>query len=193
MEESGAMPDKPHNQGHRPGGQLDQLLGEHLMFALTQAGTLTPQAAALLGEATRNMLGAVISQRPEVMASAAQMSNAALLLRVRGQIDRDLLLPGLSPGALAVKVGLSRRKLYHLFEAEGGVARYILGRRLDRARACLCAGEGPSIKRIAFDHGFSSESQFSRAFKQRFGRPPREVLLNGAARSGRAPEASRFA
>jgi AraC-like DNA-binding protein len=71
---------------------------------------------------------------------------------------------------------ISRATLYRLFEDEGGVAAYILSRRLDRCRAILGASTGrdPSISELAFNHGFVSVAHFSRAFRRRFGIAPRD-------------------
>ncbi len=102
--------------------------------------------------------------------------NLALLCRVKAFIQRELLSPDLSPNWIARNVGLSRRKLYYLFEPEGGVRRYIQAQRLKGALQALRAGgEGYKVKSAAFDFGFTSEAHFSRSFKRLFGFNPREA------------------
>jgi AraC-like DNA-binding protein len=104
-------------------------------------------------------------------------------------IDRHLMDDRLSPESLPRQFKMSRATLYRLFEDEGGVAAYILGRRLDRCRALLAAdvtGQ-QTIGEIAFGHGFASDAHFSRAFRRRFGMAPRDArgthLLQSAALS----------
>jgi AraC-like DNA-binding protein len=92
-------------------------------------------------------------------------------------IDRHLMDDRLSPESLPRQLRMSRATLYRLFADEGGVAAYILGRRLDRCRALLAADSAGarSIGDIAFSHGFASDAHFSRAFRRRFGMTPREA------------------
>ena len=73
-------------------------------------------------------------------------------------------------------LGLSRSALYWLFEPYGGVAAYLLERRLARVRALLAdRREHRRISELAFAHGFASEAHFSRAFRRCFGLTPSDV------------------
>jgi AraC-like DNA-binding protein len=158
-------------------GPMSILFGEHLRQVLREAmlTAIRPDIASHVATSTRRLAGALILQNPDAMAAVAPQLNAALLQRVRGLIDDTLFAADLTPEWLASEIGISRRKLYSLFEPTGGVARYILNKRLDRTRTCLAAPGPPSVKQVAFGHGFASESQFSRAFKQRYACSPREL------------------
>ncbi|WAP71367.1 AraC family transcriptional regulator [Jiella pelagia] len=88
-------------------------------------------------------------------------------------------------------MGLSRSTLYRLFEPFGGVAAYILERRLEQAYRAL--GDSRDLRligTIAHGLGFAGESQFSRSFRQRFGRTPSEVrrLARDGAGTGEGGE-----
>ncbi|MGY5778515.1 helix-turn-helix transcriptional regulator [Rhizobium sp. LEGMi135b] len=86
----------------------------------------------------------------------------------------------LTPDRICREVGLSRAKLYQLFEGSGGVMRQIQRRRLHRAYQMLANPNRPQphIAEIAWRHGFSNEKYFYRLFKTEFGHTPRETLEN---------------
>ncbi|MEX0345417.1 MAG: GlxA family transcriptional regulator [Rhizobiaceae bacterium] len=76
----------------------------------------------------------------------------------------------LSIGEIARAVDISQRQMERLFKAQTGVSpvRYYLDVRLDRARGLVTQTELPIVD-IAVACGFSSNAQFSRAYKNRFG------------------------
>jgi AraC-like DNA-binding protein len=92
-------------------------------------------------------------------------------------IDQHLSEPGLQTETLVEAFGLSRAKLYRLFEDIGGVSNYIRRRRLAAASLYLAspAHKAWRISQIAFACGFSSEENFSRNFKTQFGLTPRDA------------------
>ena len=65
---------------------------------------------------------------------------------------------------------------YRAFEVEGGIAKIIRGKRLDRAYRILVdePGRHVSLKEIAYRCGFHDGTQF-KAFKARFGMSPRDA------------------
>lgn len=69
---------------------------------------------------------------------------------------------------------MSRSVLYSLFASDGGVAKYIQSRRLGWASRLLTEDRDLSIAEISDLCCFSSESQFSRAFRTAFGVAPRD-------------------
>ncbi len=116
---------------------------------------------------------------------AGASPHATLRAKALAYIDAHLLSESLTPIRLAEAIGVSRRKLYQLFEPEGGVAKEIMARRLEHAHKVL--GDPAAyrrIKEVAYSHGFESDAHFSRCFKQRFGYSPSDL----AARS-RGPAA----
>jgi AraC-like DNA-binding protein len=93
---------------------------------------------------------------------------------VRNQIGN----PSLKPETIANALGVSRAKLYRLLEPYGGVRNLISRVRLDESLKTLADASPDSvvIADVALRHGFTSAAQFSRAFRARFGRAPREIL-----------------
>jgi AraC-like DNA-binding protein len=93
-------------------------------------------------------------------------------------IDANLANPQLGPDEIAEAAHLSRASLYRLLSTEGGIRAVLLQRRLDHAlRLMLADGQDErSLMDIATCCGFGGTSQFSRAFRARFGEPPRQYI-----------------
>jgi AraC-like DNA-binding protein len=91
-------------------------------------------------------------------------------------IDAQLGNAGLGPDEIADAAHLSRASLYRLLAAEGGIRAVLLQRRLDEALRLLLTDnkDERSLTDIAKRCGFGGTSQFSRAFRARFGLPPRQ-------------------
>lgn len=91
-------------------------------------------------------------------------------------IDDNIREERLRPEWIAGETGMSVRSLYRMFADKGlVVAQYIRNRRLDFcAEAIRHAGEDEKLAGIGFSWGFTDQSHFSTAFKQRFGLTPGE-------------------
>ena len=88
-------------------------------------------------------------------------------------VERHLADRDLSAETIATELGISRSLLYRAFLRDGGVARFVQQRRLERVRDALRRqGETRSIATLAYAYGFASEQHFNRAFRTAFGRPP---------------------
>lgn len=89
----------------------------------------------------------------------------------------------MTPESLAKEFRISRSQIYRMFAPYGGVARYIVERRLRRSLRMLTQPlfNRMSIGAIGFACGFSSESHFSRAFRNRYGTSPSESRAAGLA------------
>jgi AraC-like DNA-binding protein len=93
-------------------------------------------------------------------------------------IDAHLGNAQLGPDEIADAVNVSRASLYRLLAAEGGIRAVLLKRRLDQALRLMLADnkDERSLADIVKCCGFGGTSQFSRAFRARFGSPPRQYL-----------------
>ena len=94
------------------------------------------------------------------------------LLRVVGAMEMNLEVP-LSREQLAEEAGISLRQLERLFHAHvgHGIHHHYRWLRLERARKLLRETSLPVLE-VALTTGFSSASQFTRAYAQTFGEPP---------------------
>jgi AraC-like DNA-binding protein len=145
--------------------------GVESLFQTIDRLTLVEAGAALDGLITTaaGMLEGDLARRAERDSSGDQLLDKALAF-----IDRNLARSDLAPALVEKSLPLSRSSLYRLFEPLGGVRNAILERRLERAMRVLLSGTAakPPLRAIARDHGFSSEEQYSRAFRSRFGTTP---------------------
>jgi AraC-like DNA-binding protein len=91
-------------------------------------------------------------------------------------IDAHLGNAQLGPDEIAQAANLSRASLYRLLAAEGGIRTVLVKRRLNQALQLMLADntEERPLADIARRCGFGGMSQFSRAFRARFGAPPRQ-------------------
>lgn len=87
---------------------------------------------------------------------------------IEANLDRPLTLAD-----LADQAHLSPWHFARLFRVSFGEPphRYVMGRRLERARRRLLAGD-VKILAVALDSGFADQSQFTRAFRRHFGVTP---------------------
>jgi AraC-like DNA-binding protein len=94
-------------------------------------------------------------------------------------IDAHLSNAQLGPDEIAEAANVSRASLYRLLSAEGGIRAVLLTRRLDEALRLMMADhkDQRSLADIARCCGFGGTSQLSRAFRARFGVPPRQYLV----------------
>ena len=98
---------------------------------------------------------------------------AAQLESVRQFVGRNLQRAELTPASVARAVGVSVRQLHLLFEPTGTTfARYVLQRRLERARQFLVLQPGRPILDIALACGIESSTVFYRGFRQAYGVTP---------------------
>lgn len=113
------------------------------------------------------------------MVLGARAGDARSQLRAaQSFIETHLTERDLSAGRVAAAIGVSERQVSRVFGEHGGVARWITDRRLDLARDMLTAAVPGtvSVGDVARNCGFSSQSYFARAFRQRFERTPMDVL-----------------
>jgi AraC family transcriptional regulator len=102
---------------------------------------------------------------------------------------------GLRLEEVARAAGLSPFHFHRVFQALMGetLADFVKRLRLERALVMMCHGAGgaggrrPSLTRVAMACGFSSSSDFSRCFKQRFGASP-SAFDTGAWREAHGAE-----
>lgn len=140
-----------------------------------------------------SLTAAAFAPRPPADDTVTSAADVARRARIDRHIDAHLADPTLSPPTLAAAVHISLRYLHRLFEGRGAsVAATILARRLDRARALLHdrAWRHRPIADIARAVGLPRADHFSRAFRARFGVPPRAVRALRGERANRSGSAS---
>ncbi len=95
---------------------------------------------------------------------------------LRRFIADNVANPRLKPADAAERLGVSVRYVHKLFARAGTTfGAYVAAERLERIRADMlsAAGRRAPISALAFRWGFSDLSTFNRAFRRRYGQPPR--------------------
>jgi AraC-like DNA-binding protein len=105
---------------------------------------------------------------------------------------RETVEAPLAMAAIAARLGLSRRQLERLFQAQfrQSPAEFYAALRLDRARELLRL-TGMPVGEIGLACGFPSASHFSTAYGRHFGHAPRQERAWGRHLSKEIPDAER--
>jgi AraC-like DNA-binding protein len=157
-------------------GGLMRLVGDHIASLINHLDDLQPDHLPDVAAATEQLLAVALAPTRDALVQAEAPLNALLGQRAHRFIERNLFSEELTPDRIAAAIGVSRRKLYQLFEDQGGVAHYVMGLRLDRARDVLSRQYRLGlVKDVALSHGFKSEAHFGRSFKARFNHSPGET------------------
>ena len=126
-----------------------------------------------------------ISKKPRSTTTTSYLERINLAIdHVVDHLDEPLRLRDLSREAM-----LSPFHFHRVFQAMVGEtpAEFVKRLRLEKALGMMARARAPSLTSIALACGFSSSSDFSRCFKQRFGVPPRAFDV-GAWRKTRGEE-----
>jgi AraC-like DNA-binding protein len=148
-----------------------RLACDHLAY-MTGRSTGTPGEADLLVENICNLL-ALATAPAELGRESAELPTETLLAFCRKHLYRADLSPPMAASHLKVSV----RTVHLRFQRMGTTfGTWVLAERLETCRRALGNAmlARQSISEIAFDCGFREVSHFSKAFKKRYGVPPRD-------------------
>lgn len=151
-------------------------LADYLLLLRRQLSRLGEGDAAWLSRGTVAMVAACLAPSMKPPDEVSAPVNAVLLGRVEHLVESMLGDRQLSARHICAALGVSRSRLYRLFEPHGGVAQYIQNRRLAKIRAALLDPQDRQrISDLAYTYGFVSAAHFSRCFRRHFGYSPSEV------------------
>lgn len=126
--------------------------------------------------ATSDLFTATLAPSPGRLAEAQGAMDAVGTARIAKIIMERLADPNLTPEKLCRAVGVSRSRLYRIFEPAGGISNYVRRKRLLKTRDALADSlDRRSISGIAEAWGFTDASAYSRMFKSEFGMSPKEA------------------
>lgn len=163
-------------QGQPLDTPLGKLLGEYISLLERNLGDLAQADLPRLTNAVRSMVLACIAPSVDHAVQSASLIDLSRREKARQIVERHLRDPSLGPATLCREMGMSRSQLYRLLHDEGGITHFIQRRRLLRSYAELSdPTDRRSIAEIAETLCFPDASSFSRAFRQEFGMPPRDV------------------
>jgi AraC family transcriptional regulator, positive regulator of tynA and feaB len=163
------------------GSALTTLTFDYMNSMLKLASSLNEGAAMQASHIFRDLLSATVEQlvsnTSNVGSAKKPKYKSVALLQVKNFVESKLSDPRLDVATVSRATQLSARYINKLFEAEDtSLGRYIWGKRLDRCAALLRDPRqcNKDISAIAYQSGFNDISHFSRAFKARFGKSPRD-------------------
>lgn len=131
--------------------------------------------------ATANLFAACLTLSRDHIVEAQNAIDAVIADRASKIIAQKLNDPDLTPDRLCRELGVSRSRLYRIFEVLGGVSNYIRRKRLLKTRDILAdRSDGRPISIIAEEWGFMDPSTYSRMFRKEFGITPREARAEGS-------------
>lgn len=153
------------------------LIGQ-IVSLVKMASRLPESASSNLAEQTVNLISACLNVGHERDSASMSIDLAAMqMTRARSVIENNLGQIDLNADMVAKMVGVSRSRLYEMFEPHGGVASYMRERRIYRAHMILNRPDARNlpIYDLALQVGFSNASAFGRAFKKRYNMTPAEL------------------
>lgn len=157
-------------------GGMGRIFADYMVSLARRLPLMDASELPTLVAATRAMLLACAEPTSGRLEEAESSISSLLLERARSYIHANLHDHELGSRALLRELGISRSRLYRLFEASDGVMRYIQRRRLAAAHAELAdANNGKRILEIAESYCFGDGAEFSRAFRREFGYSPTDV------------------
>lgn len=158
------------------GGRRVKLLLDHLTGLEANLASLALDDLPSVKDRLREMVFDTIAPFVDRDGGSEQISQIGLMTRARRFIRKNLISSDLTPDALSRELAISRTRLYELFEAVGGVAKYIRQHRLSAAHAMLAdPSDGRTIAEVSVAVGYDSAANFSRAFTQQFGYSPSNI------------------
>ena len=165
------------------GTSLNTLLAGHLRALYSEAPSLRNGDGRSAAQGTAALIAAFAGSSANGHKRAAQAIAAASLQAARRTIETCIADPILGPDFLARQLGVSRAKLYRMFEPLGGVRNYIQQRRLTRAYQTICdpANARERVSAISARYGFTNDSVFSRAFRDAYGMSPSDMRATAQA------------
>ncbi|MCJ2143180.1 helix-turn-helix domain-containing protein [Methylobacterium sp. E-066] len=159
---------------------LNGLLKAYLGSLATSVSNMSEAETGIAVEGVLHLLHGVLHGQTEP--GTGELSTEALRSLALTHIQRRLHEPEFGPNALAEALQVSRSRLYAAFAGGEGIAATIRDARLDRAhdRIVMMQTTGGRIGSIMVSCGFTDSATFSRAFRQRFGFSPRDLVAQGA-------------
>lgn len=152
----------------------NRLLAARILDIYRQLPTTRADAAPALADEFVALLHRVLDPSRASDVLEGRELDGGLFALARTIVREHLSRPTLSPEFIAGQMQISRATLYRLFEPEGGVMHFVQVERLKAVRDALDDPmEMRTLSRLAEVFAFSSASQLSRSFRNRFGVPPK--------------------
>ena len=161
-------------------GGMGQLFSDYVTRVAERLPMLESRDLPSLVAAIGAMIVACAAPSAGHVDAAQEPIATTLFARARRCIHAKLFDTNFDAETLRREMGISRTRLYRLFEPYGGVVHYIQHRRLIYAHVALAdPSDQRLIVEIAEQHGFSDGTEFSRAFRREFAYSPSDARKGG--------------
>lgn len=182
--ELSALLEKIHSTRIPGNHPMVRFMGEHFLSLQRNLPDMNMTQAGIAVQGTLGLMQGWLAQDGTLCEHLQPAAAEALGEAVRRYIERNLAKP-LQVEALAATFRVSKSQIYRLFKPYDGVARYTWERRLQHSLRLLSLPRfaSMSIANIAYECGFSSESHFSRRFRDRFGITPGQARARALEQS----------
>lgn len=181
-----------HRRGDIIAPAMGAILAEYLLILRGNMEKLGVGDIPYIVRATNTLLRGGLMQSSMALPDDLSEADLALTRRARLFIEVNLQRADLTPENISAAIGISRAKLYRLFQGCGGVMRQVQRQRMSRAYDALTDPDVPKqrIVQVARRHGFTDEKYFSRIFRATFGCKPREAMERRQAARFQPPEST---
>lgn len=157
-------------------GNYATLLIDYIGSVETRLPSLVASDLPKIVSTIRDMLVTCLAETAPSRQNGTNPQILSTMERVHRYIHSNLGAQNLNPDSISRAMGISRTRLYQLFEASGGVLNYIRKKRLQDAYAALSDPiNNQRILDIAEEAGFDVAANFTRAFIHEFGLNPSDV------------------
>ncbi|CAM2148659.1 AraC family transcriptional regulator, positive regulator of tynA and feaB [Pararobbsia alpina] len=170
-------PEAMHGRGMRNDSPLTRLIVEHVTEL---SRTIHRMDADLAEQSLRTgveLLVEAFGKQAGLRGNARAAKRAAMFGSVRRYIHDHLFDDSLTPDTVLDALQLPRPTLYRMFQHEGGLGAYIRHLRLRQAADDLAHRPHLSVTDIAYGTGFSSPSDFTRAFRRAYDIAPQDFRV----------------
>ncbi|MCG7522542.1 helix-turn-helix domain-containing protein [Ruegeria sp. Ofav3-42] len=150
-----------------------------LMALPDEMPNMTDRTRDVLVQTANSLICAVISELRGSEMNFRSQTARQRVRHIKGYIDLHLGDPELTPASIAEAHSISTRYLHHLFsKEETSCAKFLLSRRLEASARFITQNRNKELDAAHVSHrfGFSSTTQFRRAFAKKFGKSPAEFL-----------------
>ncbi|MFJ9452019.1 AraC family transcriptional regulator [Herbaspirillum sp. NPDC101397] len=158
---------------------LTRLLLAHLVALSQDLRSMPPAAAEEAIRVCVDLLLAAFGKQQRLTGSARSAAQSVLRGQIQRHVQSHLYHKDLTPESVLRAFDLSRPTLYRMFESEGGLGTYIRNCRLREAAEELVSLRRTAVMEIAYGLGFSSASDFTRAFRRAYGMAPQDFRALG--------------
>jgi AraC-like DNA-binding protein len=166
-----------HGRIVQQGAPLTGLVKDHLAALAREIATLDAVSAATALHTGAQLLVAAFGKDARLNGAGRAALQAAVMGQVRRYVDANLHQADLTPTGVVQALQLKRATIYRWFEHEGGLGAYIRNRRLREAADELVRFPHRQVAEIAYGLGFTSPSDFTRAFRRAFDMSPQDMRM----------------